>query len=237
QLRATVSQFGVTSEPVKQMLEFLFNTHLLLPSDLGGIVKLIFTQHQQLLGSLGMDLAASIDITLMTSSPIKIPTGVKGPVKINGRAIGGLLIGRSSATMLGLFVLPGVIDLDYTGEIMIMAHTPLPPVLIKKGQRIAQLVPLPQLTNSVTPIQTSARREKGFGSTGVLTLLTLDLSTRPKKSVELRYQNQTCSLTALLDTGADSSIISPQHWPPQWPLQATTSTITGVRGMMFASRT
>ncbi|NWV52333.1 GAK8 protein, partial [Daphoenositta chrysoptera] len=51
QLRATASQFGVNSEPVKQMLDYLFNTHLLLPSDLKGIGKLIFTQHQQLLFS------------------------------------------------------------------------------------------------------------------------------------------------------------------------------------------
>ncbi|NWV57456.1 GAK8 protein, partial [Daphoenositta chrysoptera] len=51
QLRATVSQFGVKSEPVKQMLDYLFNTHLLLPSDLKGIGKLIFTQHQYMLFS------------------------------------------------------------------------------------------------------------------------------------------------------------------------------------------
>ncbi|NXL54372.1 GA113 protein, partial [Podilymbus podiceps] len=49
QLRSTVSQYGVKSEPVRQMLEYLFDTTLLLPSDLRGIAKLIFTQHQQLL--------------------------------------------------------------------------------------------------------------------------------------------------------------------------------------------
>ncbi|NXT86227.1 GAK8 protein, partial [Zapornia atra] len=49
QLRSTVSQFGFKSEPVKQMLDYIFNTNLLLPNDLRGIVKLVFTQHQQLL--------------------------------------------------------------------------------------------------------------------------------------------------------------------------------------------
>ncbi|NXV39560.1 GAK8 protein, partial [Rissa tridactyla] len=49
QLRSTVSQFGFKSEPVKQMLDYLFNTQLLTPNDLRGIVKLMFTQHQQLL--------------------------------------------------------------------------------------------------------------------------------------------------------------------------------------------
>ncbi|NXO46294.1 GA113 protein, partial [Locustella ochotensis] len=51
QLRQTVSQFGVKSEPVKQMLDYLFNSQLLLPTDLRGIAKLLFTQHQQLLFS------------------------------------------------------------------------------------------------------------------------------------------------------------------------------------------
>ncbi|NXK79094.1 GAK7 protein, partial [Amazona guildingii] len=49
QLRATVSQFGIKSEPTRQVLDYIFNTMLLLPSDLRGIVRLIFTQHQQLL--------------------------------------------------------------------------------------------------------------------------------------------------------------------------------------------
>ncbi|NXD74702.1 GAK9 protein, partial [Eolophus roseicapillus] len=49
QLRATASQFGVTSEPVKQMLDYIWTAHILLPSDCRSIAKLIFSQHQQLL--------------------------------------------------------------------------------------------------------------------------------------------------------------------------------------------
>ncbi|OXB66101.1 hypothetical protein ASZ78_012444 [Callipepla squamata] len=49
QLRATVAQFGVKSEPVGQMLDCMFNTMLLLPNDMRGLVRLILTQHQQLL--------------------------------------------------------------------------------------------------------------------------------------------------------------------------------------------
>ncbi|NXT29067.1 GA113 protein, partial [Syrrhaptes paradoxus] len=49
QLRSTASQFGATSEPVKQMLDYLWNTQLLLPADCRGIIKLIFSPHQQLL--------------------------------------------------------------------------------------------------------------------------------------------------------------------------------------------
>ncbi|RLV62728.1 hypothetical protein DV515_00019007, partial [Chloebia gouldiae] len=70
-----------------------------------------------------MDLAAAVEVTIITTSPIKIQMGVKGPLMINGQTVGGLLLGRSSASMMGLFVLPGIIDADYTGEIMIMAHS------------------------------------------------------------------------------------------------------------------
>ncbi|RLV63222.1 hypothetical protein DV515_00018491, partial [Chloebia gouldiae] len=187
-------------------------------------------------GSLGMDLAAAVEVTITTTSPIKIQTGVKGPIMINGQIVGGLLLGRSSASMMGLFVLPGVINADYTGEIMIMAHTPFPPIRIQQGQRIAQLVPLPQLSKGIAPACGVKRGKGGFGSTGGIALLTLDLSTRPKKTVELRYHEQKCILTALLDTVADSSIISPQSWLQGWPMQAPTSTITGVRGMTLASK-
>ncbi|XP_023791392.1 endogenous retrovirus group K member 8 Gag polyprotein-like [Cyanistes caeruleus] len=49
QLRSTVSQFGVTSEPVRQMIDYLWGTQILLPADCRSIMKLILTKHQQLL--------------------------------------------------------------------------------------------------------------------------------------------------------------------------------------------
>ncbi|NWR26063.1 POK9 protein, partial [Emberiza fucata] len=152
-------------------------------------------------GSLGLDLEAAIDVTLMTPHPQKVPSGVKGPIVINSKAISALLFGRSSASMLGLFVLSGVIDADYTGEIMIMVYTPFPPIQIKKGQRIAQLVPLEQMTKDLPSTTDCHRGAEGFGSNGGLTLLTLDLSKRPKCKVEVEYQGQKRSFTGLLDTG------------------------------------
>ncbi|KGL84207.1 hypothetical protein N309_00500, partial [Tinamus guttatus] len=158
-------------------------------------------------GSLGLDLAAAIDITLYTDRPTRIPTGNKGPVTINEQAYGALLLGRSAASIMGLFVLPGVIDADYTGEIQIMAYTPYPPLKIERGQRIAQLVPLPQITAGLIPEGMDSRGTKAFGPTG-LTLLTLDLKDRPRKTVNIAYKGEEIATTALLDTGADTSIIS-----------------------------
>ena len=49
QLRSTVSSYGVTGEPVRQMLDYLWSTQLLLPADCRGIAKLIFSPSQWLL--------------------------------------------------------------------------------------------------------------------------------------------------------------------------------------------
>ncbi|NXQ77518.1 POK9 protein, partial [Quiscalus mexicanus] len=201
-------------EPTKQMLDYIWGTQVLLPADCRGLVKLIFTQHQQLFStshqpatarSLGLDVAAASTITLMTTHPEKVPTGIKGPLIIDGLPMGALLLGRSSATMMGLFVLSGVIDADYTGEICVIVHTLFPHMQIEKGQRIAQLIPLEQLAKTVPPCQAQSRGEHGFGSTGGLTLLTMNLNEQPKCTVIYDYWGERQSLEGLLDTGTDSS--------------------------------
>ncbi|KAF4805408.1 endogenous retrovirus group K member 8 Gag polyprotein-like protein [Turdus rufiventris] len=49
QLRSTVAQFGITSEPARQMIDYMFNSALLLPADIKGITRLIYTPHQKIL--------------------------------------------------------------------------------------------------------------------------------------------------------------------------------------------
>ncbi|NXO55391.1 POK9 protein, partial [Aramus guarauna] len=100
-------------------------------------------------GSLGLHLATAIDCTLIDNQPQRISTGIKGPVMVKGQAVGALLLGRSSASMKGLTILVGLIDADYTGDIQIMVQTFFPPIHIPAGSKIAQLVPLPQLTEVV----------------------------------------------------------------------------------------
>lgn len=181
-------------------------------------------------------MAAAVRTTLMTSRPVKISTGVRGPVLINGQPHGGLLLGRSSVSIMGLFVLPGVIDVDYTGDIMIMAYTPFPPLTIEAGQRIAQFIPLPQLTKELQPRTQCSRGNQGFGSSG-LALLTIDLHSRPKRKVLITYEDQSLELWGLLDTGADTSIVSPEKWPQDWPATQTADTVTGVGGYTLAQKT
>ncbi|NXI05636.1 POK9 protein, partial [Pachycephala philippinensis] len=193
--------------------------------------------HPATVGSLGLDLAASIDVDILTTQLHKVPTGIHGPILIDNRPTGGLIIGRSSATIMGLFVEPGVIDADTEGELIVLVHTLYPPVTIPKGQRIAQFVPLPQLTKNLSPLIQQPRREGNFGSTGRLTLLTIDLHTRPKSRCQLIYQGHTIALQALLDTGADSSVLDATQWPTTWPLQSSLTPVAGIGGMTLAKRT
>ena len=67
------------------------------------------------------DLSASSRYVLTPGiEPQALSTGVFGPLP-PGTA--GLILGRSSVSMKGLTILPGIVDADYEGEIKIMAYT------------------------------------------------------------------------------------------------------------------
>ncbi|XP_066847083.1 uncharacterized protein [Anser cygnoides] len=134
-----------------------------------------FTSNQPPEGAWGLDLATAVNVTLMDNKPVGVKTGVMGPVKINNEPVGALLIGRSSATLNGALVLTGLIDKDFTGEIQIMVSAMFPPLHIPKGTRLAQLVPLPHLTENVPPLHNQPRGSRAFGSTGGMAMLTIGL--------------------------------------------------------------
>lgn len=151
--------------------------------------------------------------------------------------MGGLILGRSSASMLGLFIIPGVIDADYQGKIYVMAYMPWPPITVQQGQRFAQIVPLQQQTVGITPREIRPRGSSSFGSSDNLVLLSVGLGQRPKQHITIVYKEEKISLSALLDTGADSSIISSSAYPKHWPCYEASGTVTGVGGMIIARQT
>uniref|UniRef100_A0A452HU88 dUTPase-like domain-containing protein n=1 Tax=Gopherus agassizii TaxID=38772 RepID=A0A452HU88_9SAUR len=110
-------------------------------------------------GSAGVDLATAADVTLEDDKVQIIPSVVNGPL---GYGLSALLIGRSSMSKQGLFVLPGLIDADYTGNIGIMVRALFPPVNIAAGTCIAQLIPF---QGSVPKTKLTERGSHGFGST------------------------------------------------------------------------
>ncbi|TRZ07167.1 hypothetical protein HGM15179_019939, partial [Zosterops borbonicus] len=171
--------------------------------------------------SLGLDLAATIDVTILTTAPLWRRNTIALrliPLIIQGQKLGGLIIGQSSASLMGLFVLPGILDADYNGEIKIILQVSQPPMKIEAGQRLAQLVPVPQLAKPLAP-EHPVPRTGGFGSTSGVVMLMLDLSTRPRRDIILT---------------SDTSIIDPGLWPSEWLLETRGSTITGVGGVTLA---
>ncbi|KFV51024.1 hypothetical protein N328_12924, partial [Gavia stellata] len=158
-------------------------------------------------GSLGVDLETTIDVTLTDTEVCKIPSNANGPLTIRGSRIGGLLLGRSSAGIKGLIVIPGVIDADFTGQIHIMAYTLSPPLFVPKGSRIGQILAFesPILTQSVSQTQ---RGDSGFGSTGPAVCFTTKLSQRPVEHVVFQQGESVIKIQAMLDTGADVTIVN-----------------------------
>ncbi|NWI55344.1 POK9 protein, partial [Calyptomena viridis] len=160
-------------------------------------------------GSLGLDLAAAVTVMITTFGVHRIPTGLHGPILDVNSKIGALLVGRSSTgTAAGLVVLPGVIDADYTGEIMVMAYALLPPIIVKWGTWIAQLL-LWERMGPQTRKSQKERRDQGFGSTGAtLVNLAQQMQQRPVVTLTLLYCGKSVTDSALMDTGANVTIIS-----------------------------
>ena len=121
-------------------------------------------------GAAGMDVVAAEELVLppgqrhavATGFSIAIPEGFE--VQVRPRS--GLAL-KHGITCLNT---PGTIDSDYRGEVkVILANLGSEPFEIKRGDRIAQLVPAPVLKAAfleVASLGETARGTGGFGSTG-----------------------------------------------------------------------
>ncbi|NXI39338.1 POK9 protein, partial [Galbula dea] len=162
-------------------------------------------------GSLGIDLETAVDFTLIDSKAVRIPTMTWGPLHESQYLLGALLLGRSSSGLQGILVIPGLIDADFTGQVQIVVYTLTPPIVIPKGSKIAQLVPLANLTANMTaPANevTMTRGVRGFGSTGKVACFTLDMKERPVGMVTASQGTDSITFKAMLDTGAGVTIFS-----------------------------
>ena len=88
-------------------------------------------------GSAGLDLYSSIDANIEVDSINKINTGICISLPENYY---GSIRDKSSLATKGLLTLGGVIDIDYTGEIIVIMTSLTKLTKIKKGQKIAQLI-------------------------------------------------------------------------------------------------
>lgn len=121
-----------------------------------------------------MDLRAAVPedapITLEPGARVLVPTGLKIALEqgweAQVRPRSGLAL-KHGATCLNT---PGTIDSDYRGEVgVILINLGQEPFVIRRGERIAQMVIAPVAKVSVFEAQTlddTARGSGGFGSTG-----------------------------------------------------------------------
>ena len=118
----------------------------------------------------GLDVTAAEELTLAplerhavaTGFAIEIPLGYE--VQVRPRSG---LAAKHGITCLNT---PGTIDADYRGEVkVILINLGQEPFEIRRGERIAQLVPAPVLKANfveVGELADTARGAGGFGSTG-----------------------------------------------------------------------
>jgi dUTP pyrophosphatase len=121
-------------------------------------------------GAAGMDVVAAEDLTLEPGARHAVATGfamaIPAGYEVQVRPRSGLAL-KHGVTCLNT---PGTIDSDYRGEVkVILANLGSEPFEIRRGDRIAQLVPAPVLRatlKAVDSLDDTARGAGGFGSTG-----------------------------------------------------------------------
>jgi len=118
---------------------------------------------------MGFDLYAAEDTKIESGAATTlVSTGIACQFP---KSYGGLIRDRSGmAVKTSIFVVAGVIDEEYTGEIKVAFKNLGAPYHIEKGQKIAQMILtwVPQIQVSVIEdVVETNRAAKGFGSSGV----------------------------------------------------------------------
>lgn len=118
----------------------------------------------------GLDVVAAEDATLAPGARQAVATGfaiaIPHGYEVQVRPRSGLAL-KHGITCLNT---PGTIDSDYRGEVkVILANLGSEPFEVRRGERIAQLVPAPVLRArfaEAAELGETSRGEGGFGSTG-----------------------------------------------------------------------
>lgn len=122
-------------------------------------------------GDAGVDLLTAIDAVVPPGERVLLPTGIAIALPEGYAAFvhprSGLAVKHGVSLVNG----PGTIDAGYRGEIAVslVNHDPREPVVLHRGDRIAQLVVQRvehAVFHEVTVLPGSDRGEGGFGSSG-----------------------------------------------------------------------
>jgi dUTP pyrophosphatase len=121
-------------------------------------------------GAAGLDVVAAEDHSIAPGERHAVATGfaiaIPAGFEVQVRPRSGLAL-KHGITCLNT---PGTIDSDYRGEVkVILANLGSEPFEVRRGERIAQLVPAPVLRaafREVDELDSTERGAGGFGSTG-----------------------------------------------------------------------
>ena len=121
-------------------------------------------------GAAGMDVVAAEDFDLAPGARHAVATGFRVAIppgyEIQVRPRSGLAFKHG----IGVPNTPGTIDSDYRGELkVLLINHGSEPVAIRRGERIAQLVPAAVTQagfDEVDELDATDRGDGGFGSTG-----------------------------------------------------------------------
>ena len=121
-------------------------------------------------GAAGLDVVAAEDVTLAPGQRHAVATGfaiaIPAGYEVQVRPRSGLAL-KHGITCLNT---PGTIDEDYRGEVkVILANLGSEPFEVRRGERIAQLVPAAVVKTrfeEVSELDETSRGAGGFGSTG-----------------------------------------------------------------------
>lgn len=122
----------------------------------------------------GLDLTAAVPdsepMTLAPSQYALVPTGLAIALPPGFEAQVRPRSGLAAKHGITVLNAPGTIDADYRGEIkVILINHGAAPFVIKRGERIAQMVIAPVVQAALVPVATLSATDRGaggFGSTG-----------------------------------------------------------------------
>ncbi|UFP94318.1 dUTP diphosphatase [Gloeobacter morelensis] len=123
-------------------------------------------------GDAGLDLFAAhaVPLSITPGRFARVPTGIALGLPVGYMAFVQPRSGLAARHGISVLNSPGLIDCGYRGEIQVLLinHSEVP-VVVSRGDRIAQLVvlPVPQVQFfEVGALESSERQTGGFGSSG-----------------------------------------------------------------------
>ena len=125
-------------------------------------------------GAAGMDLTAAVGeaepVTLLPGERAAIPTGIAIALPEGFEAQVRPRSGLARKHGIGLVNSPGTVDCDYRGEVIVLlVNLGQEPFVVRRGERIAQLVVAPVVRvawEETGTLDVTARGGGGFGHTG-----------------------------------------------------------------------